>query len=879
MRPALFLAAILSGAAGLAYQVAWTRRIVSVTSATASAQALVLAVFMAGLGLGAYLAGRRAARSPRPLIAYAKVELVAALFAIASLPILDASDGVRDALTVANLGAGVALYGQLAALSLFLLVPCVFMGASLPFLVEHLVAREGANAGRTISILYGVNTLGAAGGTLVAGFVTIEAYGLSSTVRLGVVCALVAAGIAVALGRGPARASTMGETIDHRTSAVLLAAAAAGGFVGFSAETLWTRLVSLVVLTTVYAYSQVIAAVLVGVVLGALGSAVLLGRTAEEAVESVATRAAAIALAIGAVATAVGPEIVRFVAADRMFENVLARGLSAGGLAFLFALVVPAAACTAACLPLLVAAAKSASGADTFGRLYAANAFGSIAGSLVAGFVLLPAIGTGAALAVTELVALVTAFALAFRLEDRRPVIVVVALATLTAGALYLGQDVPRDIYALRVPPGTEILEFDEGTHSDVMVTENAEGRRRIWINSAWVAGTGGGHRSLGHVPALFVEEPRTAAGIALGTGQTFAAALSHDFDAMHCIEIDPGVIRLSKRWFAQANRGLFDDPRVHVHTDDGRAYLRTTDERFDLIVLEPLQAWSAGTSNLYSVEFYEDARRALAPGGVVAQWIPFYGQDVRQTRAMVRAGLEVFPEASLWLDTNDGILVLGEAPFAIDPDALRSRIRSRGIAPDLAKNHLADTRDLLSLFLAGPRGLARWTEGAPLLVDDHPFLEFSAARDVGVVAYGTILGSLSSALEPPAAYVTGSSTVADAALAIRTAALAASTVSPSEALAPLEAGLAKVPGDALLSYRYEQAILRIAEKRSGNAMALYERALSHAPGLGRVSVNLALALARANEFERARATLAPVLNHPRVGRVARELEARLPRP
>jgi spermidine synthase len=185
----------------------------------------------------------------------------------------------------------------------------------------------------------------------------------------------------------------------------------------------------------------------------------------------------------------------------------------------------------------------------------------------------------------------------------------------------------------------------------------------------------------------------------------------------------------MADRWFGDANDHLLEKPGVVVHTDDGRVFMRSTDRRFDLIVLEPLMAWSAGTANLYSREFYEEARRILNPGGVVAQWIPLYGQTELDTKAMVRAGADVFPSASLWLDGSDGILVLSNAPFVLDPEALDARMRDRGVRAILAKNGVTSAADLLALFVLGPSGIRRWTADAPIMDDDHPFLEFSAGR------------------------------------------------------------------------------------------------------------------------------------------------------
>ena len=229
--------------------------------------------------------------------------------------------------------------------------------------------------------------------------------------------------------------------------------------------------------------------------------------------------------------------------------------------------LVPPSALIAAALPLLVCAARALHSSEAFGALYASNTLRSLLGSLLVGFVLLPWLGARGAGALLQLGCLALALVLLGRRVRRSRRIVVLAAATCLL--LHFSHDVPHQIYANRLPAGTEVLEYLEGAESHVMVTQDSE-RRLLWINSSWVATSYGGHRVIGHLPALLVEDPRRVLGIALGTGQTFAAVLAHGAEHFDCVEIDPGVIELSRHWFAEVNGGLLDE----------------------LVVLEPLQAW-----------------------------------------------------------------------------------------------------------------------------------------------------------------------------------------------------------------------------------------------------------------------------------------------
>lgn len=225
-----YLPLFLSGAAGLLYQIAWTRGLIAVTSATSTAQAFVLATFMLGLGLGAWLAGRNTQRIRRPLLAYAVVELLAALCAVVSLPLIVSSHGLRDALMVWGLAGSQALWAQLCVVSAFLLVPCALLGLSLPLAIEH-VERASTKRSSTVGWAYGVNTLGASLGCWLAGFVTLEHLGLQATTWLGASAALVAASFAIVWQR-PLAPRPHDESADVVRSPLLLFGATLAGFAG-----------------------------------------------------------------------------------------------------------------------------------------------------------------------------------------------------------------------------------------------------------------------------------------------------------------------------------------------------------------------------------------------------------------------------------------------------------------------------------------------------------------------------------------------------------------------------------------------------------------------------------------------------------------------
>lgn len=814
LRP--LLAVLLSGAASLLYQLAWTRALVGATSATSVAQATVLAVFMAGLGLGAAVAGRRSARVARPARAYAIVEAVAAALAVLATPAIMASTSLADALRGSGDAGAWAMWAQLGLVSLGMLVPTTLLGASLPLILE--AVDRSAGAGRavpTVGVLYGVNAAGAALGCALGGFVTLERLGLIGTTTLGAGLAVGAAGLAMSLPREPLRNAEATAQLGRPLPRRWLVLAAASGFVGLGAEVAFARMLASVVYNTVYAFAEVLIGVLVGITAGGLLAATLARGRAERAVRDVA----GLVQGAAAVVLALIPTVIIALAAQPELATAIAGGAPRGAAMVVVMIAVPMALTTAV-LPLLVVVARGPHSARALGAVYAANTAGSVLGSVVIGFVVLPLLGLHAALSGLVVSALIVAWALSAAVGGepaREPRGTrVLALCAVTAIALLASYRIPLDTYRALLPEDHQILALEEGVSTDVMITEDARARRRLWINSAWVAtaggGTGYGHRVFGHFPALLHAAPREAMGIALGTGQTFAALLQHGVRHLDCVEINPGVIALTRRYFATANAGLLDRPEVTVHIEDGRAYLRRTDARYDLLVLEPLQAWTAGTSSLYAREFYRDARAVIRPDGVLLQWIPLYGQSAEDTRAMVASAAAEFPEVTLWLAGTEGILLARAHASPVDPEVLDARLRSRSLDEALARSGVRTGADILSHVVLGPSGVRAWTKDAPIITDDRPFLEFRAARGVDDVATDAIVASLAPYAEADdlADYLTATSTrgaqLTAEALRVRAAMLAAWRVPYDERerrSAVLEEGLAAAPGSARLAEYY----------------------------------------------------------------------------
>lgn len=860
------IATLLSGFAAMFYQLAWVRELSGVTTAASVAMVLVLAAFMAGLGIGAWLGGRLLrGRVQRPLRAYAMAEGAAATLFLLGIPVLAGSLHLQQWL-LGWFGPGGALTIQLIVVGLYLVAATTCLGMALPMLIagletapatETLVKNEAA-----YNLVYGINTLGALVGCIVCGYVTIELVGLHRTIVLGIAMSLASAVVALSLGAAtptaPVEETAKPVVESPIVSPRILAAVFATGAIAVAAEVIWVRMLSLVILNTVYAFTQVLAAVLLGIALaGVIASRI--GRRLLKSTdpERSLLRVTFCALLVAAVSMSCAPWLTRELAGTTDFAALAASGRSIRVVVMLIGILVPSSALLAVVLPLLISANRAHDQTQVLSRLFAFNTFGAVAGTLAAGLWILPTFGLGGAQLGLALAAVLVAVLLPGRVFGRRGFVAIAGTAGVVVG-LQLVVKLPEDLYALRFEHKELILELEEGVTSDVLVTQDVQQRRRIWINSSWVAGSDGGHGLLGHLPAIGAERVDRALGIALGTGQTFGAVLQHGAKDLDCVEINADVVKLSRRWFAEFNHGLFDHPGVHVHHADGRAFLRTTRETYDVIVLEPLQAWSAGTTALYTREFYEDAKRVLRDGGTLAQWIPFYGQDTAATRSMVRTAIEVFPEASLWMEESDGILLLYQGTFTMPWPKLQRALQPPKLAAQLTQMHLDGNGDILSTFMMGPKGLASWTQGADILEDDRPFLEYAAARQIGLDTTLETLGTTIESLEDPSAYMLPEVRAkfdARPAIAARRASILR-RLCPTERF---EACVVEIEPDLALRserlhYEYRQLMLAWANARPERVRReqVLLRGIHHDPDFGEAMVNLAISLAERRQFDAA---------------------------
>ncbi len=762
----------VSGAAALVLQVLWTRMLGHVLGADALAVSTVLTVFMGGLALGSHLGGRHAPRLRRPLLAFAGLEAAVGLYGLFVPAGLDAMVAVQAGV-VEHLGDGrwgPALL-RFALAGLLLLPPTTLMGATLPLLAQALVRRSERLAER-IGGLYAANTFGAVAGALLAGFFLIPELGVTATVRIAAALDLSVAAAVLAffsVGRVDAlvksRPSPLSPTARLRllepTARIepteaerrrVLFAFALSGAAAMALEVLLTRAIGVVIGASTYAFT----AILVSFLVGLAGGAAVMSRR----VTGLAHPLAALSRAI--IAAGIATLLVLFVVdALPLLMHSVARvpglrheGLHAAQLGLSLLVALPATLVLGTIFPLVLACLSAGSEPGPLvGRAYALNTVGGIVGSFAGGFVLLPMLGVERGLAGCGLgLALIGVWVMKDRLRpaslELSALVVAVAIVLFrpqwdierwTAGMFRF--HLAKEAYADGWVPSLDLLYHRDGVATTVTV-----GRSRhrtdglgvlLKVNGKVDASDVGDMPTQilsGLLPLLVHPTAKDALVIGYGSGVTPGALLRAPLERLFVAELESAIYEASNRYFKHVNHEPFADPRARLVVDDGRNFLLTRNIDFDVIVSEPSNPWMSGAASLFTLDFFEIAKRRLREDGVFLQWLQLYELSEESIHTLARTFAAAFPHVLVMTPdgrSNDTFLIGSRRPLVFDRETVAAALSDPRVGPELVRAGVEDPDDLLGLFHADRPRLSALVGPGPLNTDDNAWIEFRAPRDL----------------------------------------------------------------------------------------------------------------------------------------------------
>ncbi len=845
-RPPLVFVVVLfflSGATSLVDQVVWLKYLSYVFGNTTQASAILLGVFMGGLAAGAWYWGRtERLRAMSPILLYGFFEGAIGLVAVLSPLFFLGMDQAYVALfRFASDSPALFTAFRVVLAGLFLFPPTFLMGGTLPLLARGFEV-EGRERGRASGVLYAWNTVGALFGTLLATYALIPTFGLRATLSLSAAAnflIVLAVGLWVKRARQPGRLATAEVVVEPDAppppAPFWLALFFVVGLTSLAYEVVWTRILVFFLGSSVFAFGTMLAAILLGLSLGSALISPFLGRL----------RRPALALALLELGVALGVVLqlgLFSTQSERMIRIAVLLGKLPLGVEFQYAIALVLATvallifptvCMGAAFPLAVRVASPTGEAGRgVGRVYAANTFGAIAGSLGAGFVLIPAIGTqGALLALAALNVLCAGAATvgaarepgaaegpagrsfgARWLSGRTVAAVLLAICSL-GGLALLARRLPAGFVlgtsGLLGTESSELLHFREDASCAVTVRRIpfASGPAlSIEVNGVNVAGSSPDlvmiQKLQGHLPLLVHGAAKRVLHIGFGSGGTAYAVSSHPISSLTIAEISPAVLEASDLHFRSVNHGVLHDPRVRRVIADGRNLVLGTRERFDMILSDSIHPRYAGNGSLYTEDYFRLCRERLAPGGVISMWLPIYSLTERNLRQVVRAFVDVFPGATVWYPSetlNPFLIVLARQDDAlVDVEVLRKGYAQPRIQRELAEIGYPEPADLLADLVVSGEMLRAWVHDVPPHVDDLPAVEYESGR---------VLSREQSWLSCFASV-----------LKVRTGPGPALSVPTAEAQAIMAQALAKT-GERTLRLRRQYAMLRNAVEKGGQPL------------------------------------------------------------
>ncbi|MFQ5902800.1 MAG: fused MFS/spermidine synthase [Candidatus Binatia bacterium] len=750
----IFFLFFVSGALGLVYEILWIRKLGLIFGTTSFALSTVLAAFFGGLALGSLIFGRIADRSGNPVKIYAYLEVGIGLFALVFPSLLDLIESLNG-LFYPSISHSFFLLTSVrfVLLAPVLLIPTTMMGGTLPLLSRYFV-RAKTHLSLRVGSLYAVNTFGAVLGTFVCGFYAIYYIGVDATTYVAGVLNIGVGGAVWMIGqrlyRGDERdrgkrsktKATVVETHPFSPGLVRLALICFGlsGFASMAYEVVWTRYLSLYLMNSIYAYTTILAVFLLGIALGSI----LFSRYFDKR-QNLLEIFGYLQLGIGLSTVLLAPALFYL---NARLENLtldffVLQILSSAALMLLPTTLMGAT------FPVVakIVAVNVGDVGSYVGKAYAVNTLGAILGSVASGFLFLPLLGLQRSLMLLVGLNVCMACVGAFADPRARRKMNGAVFVLLAAGVLMLARDlysqvrIPHSLLERLKAPSERILDVEEGLVNTVWVTVDDWERKSIWANRTVLGRTKRGtandlsaQKIQGHIPMLLHPgEPREILGIAFGTGQTFGAQLLYDVERIDAVDISAAVVELAVKHFKAYNNDFASNPKARIIIDDGRNYVLLTRRSYDVITMELPPPEEAGIVNFYTREFYEAAKRRLKENGIISQWVPIYNTTPKELRGITRTFLTVFPDAMLWFNSKDLLLLGSKGPIRIDVRRLEKRLKQASVFEDLNISYLGNPEASLNRleyflggFLMGPSELEKLSREGEIYTDNHPTLEFS---------------------------------------------------------------------------------------------------------------------------------------------------------
>jgi spermidine synthase len=745
---------LLSGCAALIYQTAWTRQFALVFGTSELAVATVLAAYMGGLALGAWLAERWLRRIRRPVTVYAALELGIGASALVLVPLLlHASDALLrsmfggQAAPPDSTQTSVSVFYLISAF-IVLSVPTVLMGATLPLLARHAVRTE-SHIGTRIGTLYAVNTAGAVVGALGTAFWLLPRFGLTGTVRIGAAINVFVFLLAALLARSSdtRRVEWRSESATRARFAWILPLMLVSGAVSFFHEVLWTRMLSHVLGSSIHAFGVMVASFLAGIALGG-GLGAWLARTRNWAVPAFAISQLACAVTAG----------IAYLVLDKFMPPPHRLAVTASfGVFILLPLTFFIGTTFPLAVRILADSADEAPRASA--RVYAWNTVGAIIGSLGAGFIVIPWLKFEGSIHFAVAASCLLAIAAVWLLTATGRIFAVAVTACAIAAPILFRPAVPEALLRrspLDLPTEGRILYYEVGRTASVVMLEQ-DGNLILRTNGlpeAIIDGPGSPPRFSGEFwlsPLAVIARPNTENMLLVGYGGgVVIEGVPPSVKRVDVIELEPRVIDANRATHDQRRRDPLTDSRVNIISNDARGALALTNRKYDAIVSQPSHPWTAGASHLYTLEFMQQARAHLNDGGVFVQWMNVLFLDEALLRSLTATLRQAFGEVRIYRpDPSTLVFLASTAPLKLEETLAATRVPIAYAPRHYARVGINTAEDLVTALAADDEGTRALAANAPLITDDDNRMATSTVYDFGQGLTPDAVGRLLAPYDP----------------------------------------------------------------------------------------------------------------------------------